>query len=90
MGFAAISPVWAITAAALLVFLLLVVLRFALGMVGEVKKLAATIRETSEQLQDALAEVRAESDLAAERAERLRESRSPGSKGGDAAYQHRR
>lgn len=71
MPFAQIAPAWWIAVAGLLLFLMMVILRFTLTLIGQVKQLSATIREASERLRDAAADIRAESDLASERLERL-------------------
>lgn len=72
---AAIGTAWWIAFSGILLFMLLVVLRFALTLVHQVKELSEAVREASEQLQDALAEVQAESRLASERAEGLKADR---------------
>lgn len=75
MVLAELGTPWWIAFSGILLFLVLVVLRFALTLVKQVKDLSATVKDASERMQDALAEVEAESRLASERAERLQETR---------------
>jgi len=76
MVMGALGTPWMIAFGGILLFLVLVVLRFALTLVRQVKLLAATAKDASEQLQDALADVQAEGRIAAERAERLQQTRN--------------
>lgn len=71
MPFAQIASAWWIAVAGVLLFLMAVILRLTLTLILQVKQLAATIGEASERLRDAAADIRAESDLASERLERL-------------------
>jgi len=76
MVMGALGTPWLIAFGGILLFLVLVVLRFALRLVRQVKGLAETAKDASERLEDALAEVKAERRIAAERAERLQQTRN--------------